>query len=62
MKTGNRNMSTWKNCVRHCTKQRRHTKDNIKQMKWSDGGHLYNDADTAKLFLFGMAMAKVNSS
>jgi hypothetical protein len=39
-----------------------HTKDDMKQVKWSDGGPLYNDADTAKLLLFGMAMAKVQSS
>ena len=32
----------------------------VKQVKWSDSGHLYNDADTAKLLLFGLAMAKVH--
>jgi hypothetical protein len=27
-------------------------------VKWSDGGHLYNNADTAKFLLFVLAMAK----
>ena len=34
----------------------------IKQVKWSDGVHLYNDADTAKLLLSGLPMAQVQSS
>jgi hypothetical protein len=48
--------------ITNMTYQSQHTKDDIKQVKWSDDGHLCNDADKAKLLLFGLALAKVKSS